>query len=88
MTYWALDWGLWAIVFTVAVSQAIGYGLAYAPTVGATLKVWFLRRKILANVVISVVSGICQRLVCLHRSGWIWLRLSGLGAIANCHRKP
>jgi hypothetical protein len=103
LTYFALDWGLWAIVFTIAVSQSLGYGLAYAPTVGATLKVklvvvLYVKKFIInyndkiinmnSSIFFVVVSQFRSRLVCVGGSGRIRLRLGPLGSVADGLGQP
>ena len=40
LTYLALDWGLWACVFTIGVSHGFAFALVYPVTVMTTIK-WF-----------------------------------------------
>ena len=42
MTYFALDHGLVAVVFSLSISHGLGFSLIYAQTIGTVIK-WFLR---------------------------------------------
>ena len=39
LTYLALDWGLWYCVVTIAATHGFAYGLTYATSVAAAIKV-------------------------------------------------
>ena len=39
LTYYALDYGLTAVVFSLSISHGIGFSLIYAQAIGAVIRV-------------------------------------------------
>ena len=41
MTYFSIDYGIYAVVITLSVSHGVGFSLMYAQAIGAVIK-WFI----------------------------------------------
>ena len=58
MTYFSIDYGIYAVVITLSVSHGIGFSLMYAQAIGAITN-WFIGNRTGKKICILITMYLC-----------------------------